>query len=93
MKLEGIEAGDIVQVDVHGRRFFAIVSGPAPDGLAITPIERGVNRFSCRSRQVIAHWAKRGRPRPAAGRLEPSPYQLELDTTGSAESQGESGVR
>ncbi len=79
MKLEGIEAGDVVQVDVHGRRFFAIVSGPAPDGLVIQPIERGVNRFSCRSRQVVGHWAKRGRPQPVLGRREPSPHQLELD--------------
>jgi hypothetical protein len=81
VKLEGIEPGDVVEVDVHGRRFFAIVSGPAPDGLALRPIERGVNRFSCRSRQVVAHWAKRGRPRPVAGRLTPSPQQLELDIT------------
>lgn len=81
MKLEGIEAGDVVEVDVHGRRFFAIVGGPTPDGLAIRPIERGVNRFACRSRQVVGHWAKRGRPRAVQGRLEPSPHQLELDTT------------
>ncbi|MGI8803425.1 MAG: hypothetical protein ACR2KV_14880 [Solirubrobacteraceae bacterium] len=82
MRLEGIEPGDIVAVDLHGRRFYAIVSGPVPDGLAIQPIERGVNRFTCRSRQVVGHWAKRGRPRPVAGRLEQSPHQLELDTSG-----------
>jgi hypothetical protein len=81
VKLEGIEAGDVVEADVHGRRFLAIVVGPAPDGLALRPIERSVNRYTCRSRQVIGHWAKRGRPRPATGRLEPSPLQLELDTS------------
>jgi hypothetical protein len=79
VKLAGIEPGDIVLVDLHGRRFLAYVKGPAPDGLAVQPIERGVNRFTCRSRQVIGHWAQRGRPRPVAGQLEPSPQQLELD--------------
>ena len=79
MKLEGIGAGDVVEVDVRGRRFFAIVTGPAPDGLALRPIERGVNHFTCRSRQVTGHWAKRGRPRGVEGRVEPSPRQLRLD--------------
>jgi hypothetical protein len=79
VKLEGIQPGDIVEVDIHGRRFLAHVTGPAPDGLAVLPIERGVNRFTCRSRQVVGHWAKRGRPRAVAGQLEPSPQQLALD--------------
>lgn len=81
MKLEGIQPGDIVEVDIHGRRFLAYVTGPAPDGLAVLPVGRGVNRFTCRSRQVVGHWAKRGRPRAVTGRLEPSPHQLQLDTS------------
>jgi hypothetical protein len=79
MKLHGIDVGDVVQVDIRGRRFYAIVTGPAPEGLALSPIERGVNHFTCRSRQVIAHWAKRGRPREVEGRLAPSPQQLEFE--------------
>ena len=30
MRLEGIQTGDIVEVDHKGRRFHAIVTGPAP---------------------------------------------------------------
>jgi hypothetical protein len=30
---------------------------------------------------VVGHWAKRGRPRATDEPLEPSPLQLELDTT------------
>ena len=35
------------------------VGCPAPDGLALRPIERGVNHFTCRSRQVTGHWASK----------------------------------
>jgi hypothetical protein len=34
MRLEGIQTGDIVEVDRKGRRFYALVTGPAPGGLA-----------------------------------------------------------
>jgi hypothetical protein len=79
MRLEGIQIGDIVEVDHHGRRFHAIVVGPAPGGVTIQPIDRRINYYSCRSREVIGHWAKRGRPRVTEARLEPSPRQLEID--------------
>lgn len=81
MKLAGINAGDIVECSVRGARFLAMVVGPAPDGLAIRPLDRRLNRFTCRSRQVIGHWAKRGQPRAVEGPLEPSVHQLELNTT------------
>ncbi len=79
MRLEGIQTGDIVNVDHHGRRFFAIVTGPAPGGLALAPIDRRINYYSCNSREVVGHWAKRGRPRATNEPLVPSPRQLELD--------------
>jgi hypothetical protein len=81
MRLEGIESGDIVEVDHNGRRFFAIVTAPAPGGLALAPVDRRVNYHSCRSREVIGHWAKRGRPRQSSEPLQPSPRQLEIDLT------------
>jgi hypothetical protein len=61
MRLEGIKAGHIVEVDRRGRRFHAIVTGSGPGGLELQPIDRRVNYYSCRSREVIGHWAKRGR--------------------------------
>jgi hypothetical protein len=78
MRLEGIHTGDIVEVDHHGRRFFAIVTAPAPGGLTLRPIDKRVNYHSCTSREVVGHWSKRGRPRASNERLEPSPRQLEL---------------
>ena len=78
MRLEGILAGDIVEVDIRGRRFLARVSGTAPGGLKIAPVERRINHFQCRSREVVGHWARRGRARDTDAPLEPGPRQLEL---------------
>lgn len=79
MRLEGIQTGDIIEVDHKGRRFHAIVTGTAPGGLAIQPTDRRVNHYTCRSREVIGHWVKRGRPRRTSAPLRPSPRQLEID--------------
>jgi hypothetical protein len=81
MRLEGIEAGDIVEVDRLGRRFHAIVSGNAPGGLAIQPLDRKITYRSCRAREVTGHWARRGRPRTTTEPLEPTVLQLEFDMT------------
>jgi hypothetical protein len=48
MRLEGIEAGDIVEVDRLGRRFHALVSRTAPGGLGIQPLDRKVTYRTCR---------------------------------------------
>ena len=85
MRLEGIEAGDIVEIDRLGRRFHALVAGNAPGGLAIQPLDRRVSYRSCRARDVIAHWSKRGRPRTTTDPLEPEVLQLELDLTARPE--------
>lgn len=81
MRLEGIQAGDIVEVDRLGRRFHALVTGSAAGGLAVQPLDRRVTYRSCRAHEVVAHWSKRGRPRATEEPLEPSVLQLELDTT------------
>jgi hypothetical protein len=95
MRLEGIQRGDIVEVDRKGRRFYAIVTGTAPGGLALAPTDRRVNYYSCRSREVIAHWVKRGRPRATSEPLLASPRQLQIElpeepASGSADSSQES---
>jgi hypothetical protein len=85
MRLESIQTGDIVEVDRGGRRFHAIVMAPAPGGLALAPLDRRISYYSCRSREVIGHWAKRGRPRQSGEPLRPSPRQLEIDLTPRSE--------
>jgi hypothetical protein len=79
MRIEGIQTGDIVEVDHKGRRFFAVVTGSAPGGLALRPTDRRVNHYSARSGEVVGHWVKRGRPRATSEPLKPSPRQLEMD--------------
>ena len=81
MRLEGIQSGDIVEVDRLGRRFHALVTGSGGGGLMIQPLDRRVTYRNCRAHDVCGHWAKRGRPRATEEPLEPSPLQLELDTT------------
>jgi hypothetical protein len=81
VRLEGIQAGDIVEVDRLGRRFHALVSGNAADGLSIQPLDRRITYRSCRAREVVGHWAKRGRPRTTSEPLAPTVLQLEFDTT------------
>jgi hypothetical protein len=81
MRLEGIDNGDIVEIDRMGRRFHALVSGAAPGGLAIQPLDRRVTYRSCRAREVVAHWSRRGRPRATDEPLEPRIMQLEFDLT------------
>jgi hypothetical protein len=84
VRLEGIQLGDIVEVDRLGRRFHALVTGNTADGLSIQPLDRRITYRRCRARDVVGHWAKRGRPRSTNDPREPSPLQLELDTTGRA---------
>jgi hypothetical protein len=88
VRLEGIQAGDIVEVDRGGRRFHAVVTGLAPGGLALAPTDRRITFYSCRSREVVGHWAKRGRPRGSEEPLRPSPRQLELDLAPEEGSRG-----
>jgi len=87
MRLQGIHTGDIVEVDRKGRRFHAIVTGSMPGGLALAPTDRRVNYYSCRSREVVGHWARRGRPTRTEEPLRASPRQLELDLSMPADEQ------
>jgi hypothetical protein len=79
MRLEGIQGGDIVEVDHKGRRFHAVVTGLAPGGLALAPMDRRVNHYSARSHEVVGHWVKRGRPKTTTAPLQPSERQLKMD--------------
>ena len=81
MRLEGIETGDIVEVDRLGRRFHALVTGSSLGGLAIQPLDRRITYRSCRANEVVSHWAKRGRPRSTNEPLRPEALQLEFDLT------------
>jgi hypothetical protein len=59
MRLEGIQIGDIVEVDRLGRRFHALVTGKASGGLSIQPLDRRISYRSCRAHDVLAHLPRR----------------------------------
>lgn len=80
MRLEGIRAGDIVEVDRLGRRFHALVGGGVEGGLSIEPLDRRVSYRTCRPHEVRAHWARRGRRGVSSETLGPLPTQRELGT-------------
>jgi len=86
MRLEGIKEGHIVEVDRLGRRFHALVTASSPGGLELQPLDRRVNYYSCRSREVVGHWAKRGRSGKARNPRVSSTSQLEMELSQTAES-------
>ena len=49
-----------------------------PGGLQVEPLERGISYRHVKARDVLEHWAKRGRPRAEAER-EVNPDQRSLD--------------
>ncbi len=61
MRLAAIRPQDVVRVDKRGRSFMAFVLAKGPDGLSIEPIEPGVSYRSATAREVVGHWARRGR--------------------------------
>jgi hypothetical protein len=78
VRLNGIAAGDVVRVNRLGRVFLAEVTGIVPGGLQIVPADKRISYRQCRAREVLDHWAKRGRPSMSDEALEPSPRQMEL---------------
>jgi hypothetical protein len=71
MSLGAVRAGDIMEVDRKGRRFFAIVVERRERELEVEPIDRRVTYRRVKAREVIGIWHKtrsrngRGSHRPA----------------------------
>jgi hypothetical protein len=63
MQLASVRPDDIVRVNRKGRVFEALVLGKSEGGLKIEPLQRGITYTTASAREVICHWAKRGRPR------------------------------
>ena len=64
MELASVRPDDIVRVNKKGRVFEAFVLAKGKGELEIAPIQRGITYTTASAREVICHWAKRGRPRP-----------------------------
>jgi len=78
MRLSAISPGDIVRVSVRGRVFHGVVRGTVPGGLQVEPIERNISYRQIKARDVVEHWAKRGRPR-AEAEADENPAQASFD--------------
>ena len=61
MRLAAIRPQDVVRVEKRGRRFMAFVLAKGADGLSIEPIEAAISDRSATAREVVGHWARRGR--------------------------------
>lgn len=58
MRLSGIEAEDVVLVNIKGRRFHAVVKGVEEKQLRFVPLEHNISYFTCTARQVENHWKR-----------------------------------
>ena len=63
MTLKGIQADDVVEVDIKGRRFRADVEHVDGAALRIRPLLRNISYRHATARQVVRHWRLAGRPR------------------------------
>ena len=62
MQLPSVRPDDIVRVNKKGRVFEALVLRKHKGRLEIEPLQRGITYTTASAREVICHWAKRGRP-------------------------------
>lgn len=58
MILASVRAGDIIEADRKGRRFFAVVIERRERELEVEPIDRRVTYRHVRAREVIGIWHK-----------------------------------
>lgn len=57
MNLTSIKTGDIVQADVRGLTFFALVSGKRRGVVRVEPLTKVTHR-ELSARQIVAHYRK-----------------------------------
>lgn len=67
MSTSGIRQGDLVRVDVRGRRFYAEVTGVDDDGVHFRPLVPGAGYRTATARQIIGHWRATTATRRAVG--------------------------
>lgn len=58
MNLTGLKRGDVIAVDIRGRRFMAFVRDPDERPIGIDPIDSRISHRSCNARQVIGVWRR-----------------------------------
>jgi hypothetical protein len=77
-----VSVGIMASAAMTSTRATSVVVHPPIQRLQRQPARRVAGNERMKAPASDAHWAKRGRPRETSDPLEPSPLQLELDTTG-----------
>ena len=65
VRIERIAVGDIVLCSIGGRRIYGEVSEITDGVVHFRPITAAAGWRHAGARQILAHWRKTGRPRPA----------------------------
>lgn len=58
MRTQGISPGDIVQSDVRGQRFYAVVTSREGSELQIEPLDSRITFRHVTARQIVGHYRK-----------------------------------
>jgi hypothetical protein len=66
MRLSDIRADDVVLADKKGRRVFGLVTEVEEDTVRFRPLVPNTTYRHASAREIVGHWRKAGRPRPAA---------------------------
>jgi translation initiation factor 2 gamma subunit (eIF-2gamma) len=66
VRIERVAVGDIVLCSIGGRRIYGEVSEITEGVVHFRPISAAAGWRHASARQVIGHWRRTGRPRPAA---------------------------
>jgi hypothetical protein len=74
VKLEGIQAGDIVLCAIKGRRVYGEVHEIANGVVRFTPISPAAGWRHAAAREVVGHWRRTGR-RGSGGEGAPVPRE------------------
>ena len=59
MTIGTIKSGDIIQAEVKGRVFYALVKNPTHGALEVEPLDNRITYYHVRAREVVGHWRKR----------------------------------
>jgi hypothetical protein len=78
MRISDIRADDVVLADKKGRRVFGLVTEVDDAGVRFRPLVPNSTYRHASAREIVGHWRKAGRPRPATGASAGEPGQLPL---------------
>jgi hypothetical protein len=77
MRIDGIAAGDIVKASIGGRVVYGEVLEIRDGVVYFNPISRAAGWRHAQAGQIVGHWRRAGRRRPASDPESPAAQPLE----------------